>query len=781
LFSGLFCFRESAAIDSSNSSRRTLAIAAFGLSLLWLAAAWFVSESYYDQRATELVQAITKIADHQADSIAAGIERILVMRRGIALTLADDDTIRRVALQRLEGMGTNKAPAAPASLNRFLGSAERNLNVDALWIGDARGVGLAALAENPRDSPIGVDYSDRIYFREAKAGRVGYQFAVGRTTGRGGFYFSAPIRAANRFAGFVLTKTNISRLAGWISQADTLVSDDHGVIVLANDPRWNMHLLEFSTIDRLTADERQAQYGRTEFSTLLVTDWPDRRHFDLKRVADIAIPQVVRAHALPQFGLTVTVMQPAGDLAAIDRQRLFAFSAAATVGVLLIIILSVSATYLQQVHASRRLLAQQKLQLDEAQQLVHLGSWEHDLIRNQVSWSEESRRIFELESGQYCSTYDRFLGAVHPADRELVDQTYRKSLTSPIAGEIVHRIRVPSGKVKVLHQRWRIHFDCHGQPRRSSGSVQDITESRLVEARLRLAASVFDSANEGICITDTEQRIIDVNPTLCLLTGYSREEIIGQTPRLFKSDRQDSAFYTAMWLSVANQGHWRGELWNRHRNGSFYAIQLAISEVRDDSGKPTHYIGIMVNITASKKHMDQLEHVAHFDALTGIPNRLLLADRIRQAIAHTHRGDTFLAVCYIDLDEFKPINDRYGHDVGDLALVEVAHRLSTCLRGGDTAARLGGDEFVLLLSDLHGADEYEASLHRILAEIQAPLVISGHQLGISASIGVVLCPQQSSDPEALLRYADQAMYQAKLNGKNRWQLYSPDNGLLRNS
>lgn len=721
-----------------------------------------------------MVEAITKDADHQATSIAAGIERVLVMRRGIALTLADDDTIRRAAALRLNGAKSTDTPAVLSSLNRFLGAAERNLNVDALWVGDARGIGLAALAEDPRDSPIGVDYSDRIYFQEARAGRVGYQFAVGRTTGRGGFYFSAPVQVDNRFAGFVLTKTNISRLAGWISQADALVSDAHGVIVLANDPRWNMHLLGSSAIDRLTADERQAQYGRTDFSTLVISDWPDRRHFDLKRVADKTTPQVVRTQSLAQFGLTVTVMQPVDDLAVIDRRRLLSFVAATTVGVLLIVILSVSTAYLRQMHASRRLLAHQKLQLDEAQQLVHLGSWEHDLTRNRVSWSEESRRIFELDPGQYSSTYEQFLAAIHPADREIVDRTYRESLNTRIAGEVVHRIPVPSGKVKFLHQRWKTNFDDQGRPQRSSGSVQDITESRLVEARLRLAASVFDNANEGICITDTEQRIVDVNPTLCQLTGYSREQIIGQTPRLFKSDRQEPAFYAAMWLSVANQGHWRGELWNRHRNGSYYAIRLTISEVRDDSNKLTHYIGILVNITASKKHMDQLEHVAHFDSLTGIPNRLLLADRMRQAIAHTHRGDTFLAVCYIDLDEFKPINDRYGHDVGDLALVEVAHRLSTCLRGGDTIARLGGDEFVLLLSDLHRPDEYEASLHRILAEINAPLVVSGHQLKISASIGVVLCPQQGPDPEALLRYADQAMYQAKMNGKNRWQLYHPD-------
>jgi diguanylate cyclase (GGDEF)-like protein/PAS domain S-box-containing protein len=298
-------------------------------------------------------------------------------------------------------------------------------------------------------------------------------------------------------------------------------------------------------------------------------------------------------------------------------------------------------------------------------------------------------------------------------------------------------------------------------------------QRQQTEARLRLAASVFDNANEGICITDAEQRIIDVNPTLCQLTGYPREALIGQTPRAFQSGRQDSAFYQSMWQAINRDGHWHGELWNRHRGGELYAVRLTVSAVRDASASITHYIGIMVNITASKQHVAQLEHVAHFDALTGLPNRLLLADRMRQAIAHTHRGDTFLAVCYLDLDGFKPINDQCGHDAGDRVLAEIGRRLDACLRGGDTVARLGGDEFVLLLSGLHRNDEYETTLHRVLDEMRAPLGISGQSFQISASIGVALCPRHGTDQDELLRRADQAMYVAKQAGKNCWRIFEP--------
>lgn len=769
---------------SASRWRRLLAISV-AVMVVWVIAAWFFAIYHYDKHAATAIETATKEAEHQAGSIGAGLDRMLSVRRGIAITLAEDGTIRHAASERLKRLKPFTAKPHGASnhppdmvpdraLNRFLASAEQHLKLDALWVGDANGYGIAAQSADPHDSPIGIDYSDRIYFREARAGRIGYQYAVGRTTGLGGIYFSAPIQDHKRFTGFVLAKTNISRLSPWVDQADTLLSDAHGVVVLASNRQLVMRTLPDAAIDRLGPAERRDQYAQVEFRPLDIAVWPNARYSGLKRIEGGTVPVLLRSTTLPEFGLTVTVMRPVPELASIDRQRMLLFLSMAGLGVLLVAIVAVSTAYLRQVHGSRRLLAHQKQQLDEAQELAHLGSWEFDLVQNNVTWSEESRRMFELPPGRYNSTYERFLTTIHPGDREAVHRTYRDSVAERTPGEIVHRLLLPSGKVKFVLERWQTHYDSVGKPLRSHGSVQDVTESRQVESRLRLAASVFDNANEGICITDAEQRIVDVNPTLCQLTGYPREELIGQTPRIFKSDRQDSEFYAAMWQAIVSHGHWRGELWNRHRNGGFYAVRLTLSAVRDSSGKLTNFIGILVNITAAKKHVDQLERVAHFDVLTGIPNRLLLADRMRQAIAHTHRGDAFLAVCYLDLDEFKPVNDRYGHDTGDLALIEVARRLNACLRGGDTVARLGGDEFVLLLSDLRNADEYEATLQRILAEVKAPLVIDGHTLAISASIGVALCPQHGTEQDALLRCADQAMYRAKQAGKSRWHLFNPD-------
>jgi diguanylate cyclase (GGDEF)-like protein/PAS domain S-box-containing protein len=637
-----------------------LLVATIGAILAWVVAVSLAVTRYYDQQALAAVEAAAKEAEHDAASIGDGIERMLAMRRGIASTLAEDATVRRAAVQRLDAkqdpaVGIRDTPEL-RNLNHFLRAAEEHLKLDALWVGDAAGIGIAAQSADPRHNPIGVNYSDRIYYREARAGRIGYQYAVGRTTGLGGIYFSAPIMDGGRFAGFVLAKTNVSRLAAWVGQTEAILADAAGVIILASDPQMEMRTLPEATIDVLSAAEKQQQYARKEFQPLRITDRADARAPQLVSIDGRATPVIMHTEPIAEFGLKLSVLHPVVELAAIDRQQRLMIISLGGIGSLLLVIVAVLTAYRRQGRDTELALARQRQQ---------------------------------------------------------------------------------------------------------------------TEARLRLAASVFDNANEGICITDAEQRIIDVNPTLCQLTGYPRDTLIGQTPRAFQSGRQDDAFYQAMWQAIQRDGHWHGELWNRHRDGEFYAVRLTVSAVRDASARITHYIGIMVNITASKQHVAQLERVAHFDALTGLPNRLLLADRMRQAIAHTHRGDTFLAVCYLDLDGFKPINDQCGHETGDRVLTEVGRRLDTCLRGGDTVARLGGDEFVLLLSGLHRHEEYETTLHRVLDEMRAPLLIDGRSFRISASIGVALCPRHGADQDELLRLADQAMYVAKQAGKNCWRIFEP--------
>ncbi len=324
-------------------------------------------------------------------------------------------------------------------------------------------------------------------------------------------------------------------------------------------------------------------------------------------------------------------------------------------------------------------------------------------------------------------------------------------------------------------RRW---LETHAAPMLVNGQpvqlaiTRDISERKQSQAKLLLAASVFDHAGEGIIITDAAGTIVDVNGAFTHITGYLREDAIGQNPRMLNSGRQDAAFYEAMWRSLTEQGHWSGEVWNRRKNGELYAELIAISAVRDGQGSTQHYVALFSDISGIKAHQSQLEHIAHFDALTNLPNRVLLADRLQQAMAQAQRRRQQLAVVYLDLDGFKAVNDHHGHQTGDQMLITLAQRMKEVLREGDTLARMGGDEFVAVLIDLQDSSACVPLLGRLLAAAAEPVQTSELSMQVSASLGVTLYPQAHDiDADQLLRQADQAMYQAKLAGKNRYHLF----------
>ena len=309
----------------------------------------------------------------------------------------------------------------------------------------------------------------------------------------------------------------------------------------------------------------------------------------------------------------------------------------------------------------------------------------------------------------------------------------------------------------------------------------DITKRKLAEENLQLAASVFTHAREGILITAADGLIIDVNEAFSRITGYARADVIGKNPRLLGSGRQDAAFYRALWQALIEHGHWYGEIWNRRKNGEVFATMQTISAIRDAAGDTRQYVALFSDITALKEHENALEHIAHYDALTGLPNRLLLADRLHQAMVQTQRHERKLAVVYLDLDGFKAVNDHHGHEAGDHLLITLAARMKEVLREGDTLARIGGDEFVGILLDLTAPGDSVPTLTRLLAAAADPVPFGGEVLQVSASLGVSFypAPDKSSpglavDAVQLLRQADQAMYQAKLAGKNCYHFFGAE-------
>ncbi len=296
-------------------------------------------------------------------------------------------------------------------------------------------------------------------------------------------------------------------------------------------------------------------------------------------------------------------------------------------------------------------------------------------------------------------------------------------------------------------------------------------EKSTAATRQRLAANVFTHAREGISITDPHGVIIDVNATFTHITGYEREQAIGRSHRILQSGMHKDEFYRDMWNHLTEVGHWSGEIWNKRQNGDIYAQMTTISAVRDAGAAATNYVALFTDITAIKNHQLQLEHIAHYDALTGLPNRVLLADRLQQGIAQSQRHRRSMAVAYLDLDGFKSINDTHGHKYGDELLIVVARRMKAAMRDGDTLARIGGDEFVAVMVDLEMHGDTDVVLQRLLGAASDPVHTSGKVLQVSASIGVTVYPEDHSEADRLMRHADQAMYFAKTAGKNRFHYF----------
>lgn len=302
--------------------------------------------------------------------------------------------------------------------------------------------------------------------------------------------------------------------------------------------------------------------------------------------------------------------------------------------------------------------------------------------------------------------------------------------------------------------------------------ARDITERQRMQEQLKQAATVFESTAEGVMITDTQQRITAVNRAFSHITGYDEDEALGQRPSMLASGQHDKVFYATMWYSLAAHGHWQGEIWNRRKNGELYPQWLTISAVRDEQRIITHFVGVFADISSLKHAQARLDHQAHHDPLTGLPNRLLFENRLRLTLESVQTEDQQGAVLFLDLDRFKQINDSLGHPVGDQLLKVIAARLRHQLREGDTVARLGGDEFILLLPDLHSERDAERAAQKLLDCFTAPFTIDEHEFFISASIGISLYPKDGTDVATLVKNADAAMYQSKAKGRNRSERYT---------
>ncbi len=409
--------------------------------------------------------------------------------------------------------------------------------------------------------------------------------------------------------------------------------------------------------------------------------------------------------------------------------------------------------------------------LAEAQRLAHIGNWNWDIVNDEVTWSDEIYRIFGLGPLEAEASYENFLNIVHPDDRETIAKSITNALNEKELFNVEHRILLPDKTERFVYEQGEVYFT-DGKAVRMVGTVQDITERKKVEDKLRLSAKFFETTSEGIIITNSRAVTVDVNDAFSTITGYSREEAIGENPRFLQSGRQDAKYYKKMWSTLLKTGKWQSEMWDRRKDGESYPILLTINEVRGDNGEITHYVAIFSDITSRKQTEERLQYLAHYDPLTDLPNRILFQDRLLQAFAQADRGDETLALMFLDLDRFKTINDSLGHPAGDQLLIDVAKRLSHCTRVTDTVARLGGDEFTIVVTNVKNIHSVTVAAQKIIDALSNPFVIENRNVTITASIGITLYPSDGTNIDDLLKNADVAMYHAKASGKNTYQYYS---------
>ncbi|CAD5371784.1 putative Diguanylate cyclase [Rubrivivax sp. A210] len=539
--------------------------------------------------------------------------------------------------------------------------------------------------------------------------------------------------------------------------SEIAVVDRNGVIQAVNT-RWHQYSLENSL-----EPGRPAAHTGIGSNYLAACDAGSKAGVEGIESVRLGIESVLAGHT-PEFGFEYPCDSP-------DRRRWFSMKVlplgpGAQAGAV------ITHTAITERKLAERALQRIQLMMERTEGMARLASFEWEVDANVVTWSPEMYRIFGRNPDLGVPNLQGLTELYTPESAQQLLHAIDKAVSDGTPYELELMTVQPDGNQRPCLTKGFPERDALGTVVRVSGLVQDITERRKEEEDLRLAASVFRHAREGIAITDAGGIIIDVNEAFSRITGYSREEVIGRNPRLLQSGLHDQAFYAAIWNDLLSLGHWDGEIWNRRKNGELFAELIAISAVRDASGRALRYVALFTDITAIKRHQSDLEHIAHFDALTNLPNRAVLADRLQQAMLQAQRRGQRLAVAYLDLDGFKAVNDQYGHEAGDQVLVTLATRMRQTLRESDTLSRMGGDEFVAVLSDLDDMATSQAMLTRLLVAAAQPVKLGQLTLQLSASLGVTFYPQASEiNADQLLRQADQAMYQAKQAGKNRYQIF----------
>lgn len=429
--------------------------------------------------------------------------------------------------------------------------------------------------------------------------------------------------------------------------------------------------------------------------------------------------------------------------------------------------------------ALERLSAEQALAKSEARLRLALdaagmGAWELDLDTRRMAYSGDANRIFGFSGMAFSDSLEALLTTVDETDRELVGTALKNSAVDGLPGQIEFRSRRSDGSVRWLCLQGKMFSGQAGaEGRHLIGVVQDITERRAVEQKLREAAAVFEATQDGILILDDQRHVIATNASFEAITGHVSDELLGTEPYLLQSGLQRQKYFHELEASVEAGERWRGEIRSRRRDGTELPLLLTVVPIQNEARAVSRYVVTATDLTDVRKAEERLQYLAHHDPLTGLPNRLLTSERLTHALKRGKRRNERIALLFIDLDRFKWVNDTLGHGAGDTLLGEIARRMKECIREDDTVGRFGGDEFLVILDPVERAKDIVQVADKIITSVGAPLLLAGQEVTISCSIGISLFPDDGTTPDYLIRAADTAMYAAKEGGRDRYEFYAP--------
>ncbi|MBY0455270.1 MAG: EAL domain-containing protein [Burkholderiaceae bacterium] len=426
------------------------------------------------------------------------------------------------------------------------------------------------------------------------------------------------------------------------------------------------------------------------------------------------------------------------------------------------------------IHAARAAVERSETGLRLALEGSGSGMWDWNLQTRQGLASPGLQRLLHYGGDDFA--HDLHLReCLHPDERRRVVAAARYAIISGQPYNETLRLRCFDGTYRWFMARGQRHLNAAGEPERFSGILTDLTEMHATQQRQKLAATVVDNTLEGVVVTDAQSRILSVNTAFTRLLGYTEAELLGKTPREFKSGRHDRAFYQAMWESMRRTGHWQGEIWNRRKNGEIFPEHMSLSAVHDIAGVISHYVCIFSDISEEKAQQERLEYLAHCDALTGLSNRVWFGQQLEMAVQQAHLSGEMMAVLLINLDRFKDVNDSYGHAVGDQVLQHLARQVRVALRPGDLLGRLAGDEIAVVTRNLRHADGAASVARHLLQAIAQPWHSpAGFEVVAGASVGICMFPEHANSTELLLQGAHAAVYGAKARGRGAWCFFTED-------